>query len=78
MHRETVVAMSKVSGLIAKIKGLVAEHVKPENLEAYKQIREMLCDCQEIMAIHCDCSPVRLIAGQVDEIMENADAVHQP
>lgn len=77
MDRETVETMCKVSGLLAQIKGKVAEHIMPENPDLYTEIRDLLGDCQEALAIHCDCAPIRLIAGQVDEIMENIYALHQ-
>ena len=73
MDRSTVQAMSRVSGILAEVKGLVAAHLMPGNREAYTQIRELLGDCQEIMATHCDCAPIRLIAGQVDQIVENLE-----
>jgi hypothetical protein len=76
MNRETVVCMSRVAGLLAQIKGKVAEQLK-DNPDAYNEIRNLLGDCQEILAIHCDCAPIRLIAGHVDEIMENKDALYQ-
>lgn len=71
MDRETVECMCRVAGLLARIKGKVAEHLRPESLEAYVEVRDLLCDCQEILAAHCDAAPIRLIAGQVDEIMGN-------
>lgn len=75
MDRSVVECMCKVAGLIAQVKGKVAKHLRPENLEAYMKIRDLLNDCQELMAIHCDCAPIRLISGQVDEIMENLEKV---
>lgn len=77
MERSSVEVMSRVAGILAKTKGIIAKKVKPEDPGLYTEIRNLLGECQEIMAIHCDCAPIRLIAGQVDEIMENANAVHQ-
>lgn len=71
MDRETVECMSRVSGLLALVKGKVAEHIRTDNLAAYTEIRDLLGDCQEILAVHCDTAPIRLIGGQVDEIVEN-------
>ena len=71
MERESVVCMSRVAGLLARIKGKVAEHLGPESLEAYKEIRDLIGDCQEILAVHCDTAPIRLISGRVEEIMDN-------
>lgn len=41
---------------------------KPED---YNKFREEIFDCEELMAKYCDCAPIRLIAGQVDDIMAN-------
>lgn len=71
MERETVECMCRVAALLAKAKGVVAEHLKKDSLEAYMEIRDLLGDCQEILAVHCDTAPIRLIAGRVDEIVEN-------
>mgnify|MGYP003346693192 CR=1 FL=1 len=72
MDRKTVETMSRVAGILAKVKTIIS--AEPQ---LYLEIRNLLNDCQEIMALHCDCAPIRLISGQVDEIMENANAVHQ-
>jgi hypothetical protein len=77
MERSAVEVMSRVAGILAKTKGIIAEKVKPEDPGLYTEIRNLLGECQEIMALHCDCAPIRLIAGQVDEIMENQNAVCQ-
>lgn len=77
MERSAVEVMSRVAGILAKTKGIIAEKVKPEDSGLYTEIRNLLGECQEIMALHCDCAPIRLIAGQVDEIMENSNAVCQ-
>lgn len=71
MDRETVECMSRVAGLLALVKGKVAEHVRPDNPAAYTEIRELINDCQEILSIHCDTAPIRLVTGQVDEIVGN-------
>lgn len=72
MDRETVECMCRVAGLLAKAKGVVATHLKQDNLEAYREVREILGDCQEVLALHLDVAPIRLISGQVDEIMASS------
>lgn len=67
--KETVETMSRVSAILAQVKKTL-QNADPD---LYKEIREQLNDCQEIMARHCDCAPIRLIAGQVDEILENLE-----
>jgi len=73
MDRDTVECMSKVAAALSLAKAKVAENLKPENISAYMEIRDLLGDCQEMLAIHCDTAPIKLIAGRVDEIMENLD-----
>lgn len=73
MDRETVECMCKVASLLARAKGVVATHLRQDNLDAYREVREILGDCQSLLAAHCDAAPVRLIAGHVDEIMENLE-----
>lgn len=74
MDRKTVETMSRVAGILADMKHFAAGRM---DSEIYAAIRERINECQEIMAIHCDCAPIRLIAGKVNEIMENANALHQ-
>jgi hypothetical protein len=73
MDRDTVECMSKVAGALSLVKKKVAEKLRPENLTAYMEIRDLLCDCQEMLALHCDTAPIKLIAGRVDEIMGNLE-----
>ena len=73
MDRETVECMSKVATALSVVKAKVAEKLRPESFSAYAEIRELLCDCQEMLALHCDTAPIKLIAGRVDEIMGNLE-----
>lgn len=77
MERESIECMSKVAGILAQLKHYVNVHVKPTNPDLYVEIRERLADCQTEMAVYCDCAPIMLIAGKVDEIMENHYAIRQ-
>lgn len=63
--------MSRVAGILAKVKHYAAGRMDPE---VYAEIRERLGDCQELLAAHCETAPIRLIAGQVEEIMGNLDS----
>jgi hypothetical protein len=67
MDRNAVKAMSQVAQILVTIKGMAASCDPP----LQRMIKEQIGDCQSIMALYCDCSPYRLISGQVDEIMEN-------
>ena len=71
MDIETVKVMSHIAQKLAGVKSLVSTFIREENPNAYMQIREEINDCQALMAVFCDTSPIRLISGQVDEIMEN-------
>lgn len=70
MERDTVELLSRLAQKIASMKvhlGILQENSPTE----YMQVREHMNDCQEMMAIYCDCAPIKLIAGQVDDILEN-------
>lgn len=62
MNRKDVEVMSRVAGIIARVKA------------QFPQARELLNDCQEIMASHCDTAPINLIAGNVDRIIQNLES----
>lgn len=76
MDRETVEVMSRVAGILAKTKSVVANKV--DDHELYVQIRDLLGDCQEALAIHCDCAPIDLIAGKTDQIHANLEYSKKP
>ena len=61
MNRKDVEVMSRVAGIIAQVK------------VQFPQARELLNDCQEIMASHCDTAPINLIAGNLDKIVQNLE-----
>jgi len=70
MERETVEVFSHIAKKLAEMKlslGILHDKFPKE----YMEIREKMNDCQEIMALHCDCAPIRLIAGQIDDIVNN-------
>lgn len=70
MERETVDLLCQIAGRMAELKHFLAESV---DSGVYLKAREMIGDCQEKMAVHCDCAPIRLISGQVDEIVSNLE-----
>jgi len=77
MERDAVETMAKVAQKIAHAKKAVASLLATDMCgpAAYLSIRKLLDDCQELMAVYCDTAPIRLIDGQVDEIMENKNNV---
>lgn len=70
MDRETVETMSQVAQKIALLKKELA-FLCEEDCENFLRLRELMNDCQAIMASYCDCAPIRLITGQVDDILAN-------
>lgn len=66
--RDTVEAMSRVSGKLA-----IAKERAKTSPELYGELREIFNDCQEILAVHCDCPPIWLIAARIDDIVENLE-----
>jgi hypothetical protein len=67
MDRNAVEAMSQVAQILVTIKGIAAHC----DLPLQRMIKEQIGDCQSIMALYCDCSPYRLMGGEIDEIMKN-------
>jgi hypothetical protein len=67
MDRNAVDAMSQVAQILVTIKGMVSEC----DQKTYRMVKEQLGDCHEIMARYCDTSPLKLMSGQVEQIMEN-------
>jgi predicted regulator of amino acid metabolism with ACT domain len=70
VDREAVEVMSKVCQQLAQARVNLSEIFKddPEN---YFKFREIVFDCESLMAVYCDCAPIRLITGSVDDIMSN-------
>jgi hypothetical protein len=66
--RKTVEAMSTVSRKLA-----AAKELSKSSPDLYGDLREIFNDCQEILAIHCDCPPIWLIAGRVEDIVKNME-----
>jgi len=71
MNREEVEACSRIAQKLATAKQSASIHLREENLAAYEEIRNILGDCQQELAIMCDCAPIKLISGQVEDIMGN-------
>lgn len=70
MNMEVVETFCKIAQKLSSAKkhlSILAENYPVE----YFKVREELFDCQELMALFCDCAPIKLIAGRVDDIMEN-------
>lgn len=62
MDKETLEIFSKIAGKLAVLKGEIA--ILPITRQKYTQLREMINDCQELMAIKADVAPIRLISGE--------------
>jgi hypothetical protein len=63
MDKEMLEVFCQISANLAKAKALIAENVKDR--EKYIEIRNILGDCQEVMAIKADTAPINLISGNV-------------
>lgn len=71
MNPRSVKAMSDVARKLADIKKILGDALSESHPTKYMEIRELLNDCQSIMAEHCDCAPIKLISGDVDDIVYN-------
>lgn len=68
MDKETLEIFCKISANLAIVKSMVAENVNDR--EKYINIRNILGDCQELMAIKADTAVINLISGRVLESIE--------
>lgn len=73
MDIEVIKACAEVSQKLAKVKHNVAVHLREKDVAAYEDIRNQINDCQEVLAILCDCAPIKLMSGTVEEIWQNLD-----
>jgi hypothetical protein len=71
MDREVVEVMSAISKKLAHARVCLSELLGEKKPEEYFRFRELIFDCEEIMANYCDCAPIKLIAGDIDSIMSN-------
>lgn len=67
MNKHTVYLLSKIASNLSLIKGKLKDSL--ENKE-YIELREIINDCQESMALHCDCAPIKLISGSIKKDIE--------
>ena len=73
MDQEVVEIMSKVCQKLAHARVSLSELLGEKNPEEYFKFREIIFDCEELMARYCDCAPIRLINGDVDAIVSNLE-----
>jgi hypothetical protein len=67
MNRETVECMCRVASSLQKVR----ETLRDRDPDLYMEVKDYIFDSLESMAILCDTAPIRLIAGEADEIMLN-------
>lgn len=67
MERETVECMCSVAGSLQRIR----EKLKSSSPDLYIKVKEEIFDSLELMAIYCDTAPIRLIMGEVDNVMSD-------
>lgn len=67
MDRATVECMCRVAASLQKVR----ESVRARDSALYLEIKDYIFDAFERMGILCDCAPVRLVEGRVDDIMAN-------
>ena len=75
VDRKTVELLCDIARKITLIKeecGKLVDQNKISQKE-YENIRNLVCDCYFQMGSYCDCAPTRLIAGQVDIILNNLE-----
>lgn len=76
VDRYAVEVMSKVCQKLSEARVHLSKvfENEPEN---YFKFRDIIFDCESLMAIYCDCAPIKLISGQVDDIISNLEWVYE-
>ena len=69
MDREAVEVMSKVCQKLSFARVSLSNMLGEDKPDEYMKFREMIFDCEELMAKYCDCAPIRLIVGDVESIL---------
>lgn len=76
VDKEVIELLSKVCQKLSQSKGFLGElfHQNKINFDEYSKIRNLINDSYTEMAVYCDCAPIRLISGQIDDIIENLES----
>lgn len=75
LDRKVVEMMSLICQKLTHARVCLSEILGESTPQEYFRFRDIIFDCEEIMARYCDCAPIKLIAGQVDEIIENYEFI---
>lgn len=75
-NKPVVEIMSRTCQRMSQMKGHLGELYKLNkiNFDEYSKIRNLINDSYTDMAVYCDCAPIRLISGQIDDIIENLES----
>lgn len=73
MDRSTVKIFCEIAKNISLAKGIVASHCLNKQDKEYIEVRKLLDDCLELMAIKADVAPIRLITA---DVLNDAEMVH--
>lgn len=74
MDRQLLKMLCEVAQKVAFAKSHLKDLLE-DNPEDFMKAREYLNDIQETIASYCDVAPIRLINGDVEEIMKNYESV---
>lgn len=74
VDREVVEIFSKISQKLTNARVELGKLLAENEPEQYFKFREIIFDCEDMMALYCDCAPIKLIAGQVDDIIKNLES----
>jgi len=75
IDRKAVEVMSQVSQKLAFAKFDLFKLLRDKPKE-YFDIKDLFYDCEELMGKYCDCAPIKLINGKIDDIMTNLEESH--
>jgi hypothetical protein len=73
VDRKAIEVMSQVSQKLAFAKVNLSKLFQ-DKPEEYFNFRDLIYDCEELMGQYCDCAPIKLINGQIDDIIMNLES----
>jgi hypothetical protein len=68
MNKNIICLLSDLANKLSILKNRMKNSLKDEE---YVEFREIINDCQEEMALYCDCAPIKLISGSIKKDIEN-------
>jgi hypothetical protein len=68
LNKDTIYLLCDLASKLSILKNKIKNSLGDKD---YTEAREMINDCQEMMAVHCDCAPIKLISGSIKKDIDD-------